>query len=86
MDARRMSYWWTRLDQVRNEALKRKIYIGGDLIGKVQERQLIWFGHVNRMEDENKSWNRFHHEKEDRVTRRCWRIEVDEGVEGTSGR
>jgi hypothetical protein len=41
----------TRLQQIRNELIRRKLGQEDTLCDKIQRRRLKWFGHVTRMND-----------------------------------
>lgn len=44
----------TRMDRIRNGKIRRRMELNGDILEEIQKKQLIWFGHVNRMPKENK--------------------------------
>ena len=44
----------SRMDRVRNEEVHRRAGIEMELDSRADQRVLRWFGHVERMEDENR--------------------------------
>ena len=42
----------TRMDRVRNEEVRRQVGVPKELSGRADERLLMWFGHMERMNDE----------------------------------
>jgi hypothetical protein len=41
----------SRMDKIRNEAIKTKMGIKKNIVQEIEEQQLRWYGHVKRMED-----------------------------------
>jgi hypothetical protein len=39
------------MDKIRNEAIRTKMGIKKNIVQKIEEQQLGWYGHVKRMED-----------------------------------
>lgn len=52
MDAIRRSLRISRREHIRNEDIKNRMGIEGTIMKDIERRQLIWYGHVNRMNDE----------------------------------
>lgn len=52
MDAIRRSSRISRRDRVRNEVVRQNMGLHQTIIDEVEQRQLIWYGHVQRMTDE----------------------------------
>ncbi|CAH0395288.1 unnamed protein product [Bemisia tabaci] len=52
MDFWRRSAGISRRDRVRNERVRQIMGVENDIIFDVMTRQLVWYGHVNRMTDE----------------------------------
>ena len=50
LDALKSSCGILRSDRIKNEVMKRKMKICETVEGKIQRRQLIWYGHVRRTE------------------------------------
>ena len=46
----RFSLGKTRLDRIENAVIRGKVKVG-ELVGKIRESRLRWFGHVERRED-----------------------------------
>ena len=46
MDALRRSLGISRRDRIRNETIKQRMGIEGDVIQEVNIKQLTWYGHV----------------------------------------
>jgi hypothetical protein len=51
MNFMRRSCRVSRLQRITNEEIKRRINKGKNVIEKMEERRLKWYGHVRRMED-----------------------------------
>lgn len=52
MDFWRRSAGKSRLDKVRNDEIRRIMEIRSSIVEEIERKQLIWFGHVNRMPEE----------------------------------
>lgn len=52
MDAIKRSLGVSRMDWMRNEDLKERMRVKKTVIEDIEERQLIWYGHVQRLPDE----------------------------------
>ena len=39
------------MDRVRNEEVRRRAGIESELVSRADQRELIWFGHVERMDE-----------------------------------
>jgi hypothetical protein len=51
MDYLRRSARISRMDKIRNEAIRTKMGIKKNIVQEIEEQQLRWSGHVKRMED-----------------------------------
>lgn len=51
MDAYRRTLGISRRDRVRNEEIQQRIGIEGSLATDIERQQLMWYGHVQRMDD-----------------------------------
>ena len=51
----RFSLGKTRLDRIENAVIRGKVKVG-ELVGKIRESRLRWFGHVERREDSYVGW------------------------------
>jgi hypothetical protein len=51
MDYLRRSARISRLDKIRNEAIRTKMGIKKNIVQETEEQQLRWSGHVKRMKD-----------------------------------
>jgi hypothetical protein len=51
IDYLRRSERISRLDKIRNEAIRTKMGIKKNIAQEIEEQQLRWYGHVKRMED-----------------------------------
>lgn len=51
MDAMRRSLRISRMDKIRNENIKQKMGIEGTIVQDIEQKQLIWYGHINLMDD-----------------------------------
>jgi hypothetical protein len=51
MDYLRRSARISRMDKIRNEAIRTKMGIKKNIVQETEEQQLRWYGHVKRMED-----------------------------------
>ena len=84
MDVLRRSCRKTRLDRVRNEDIRREMEVEGDILDEVQRKQLVWFGHINRMEEgrlprQVMNWVPPWRKKRGRP-RRSWRMGIEEAM------
>ncbi|XP_030753973.1 uncharacterized protein LOC115880819 [Sitophilus oryzae] len=52
MDFWRRSARISRLDRIRNERIREKMKVEGNIVRDIQEKQLQWYGHVQRMADD----------------------------------
>ena len=52
MDFFRRSCRRSKLDRVRNETIRAEMNIDRTIIDEIERRQLTWFGHVKRLEDD----------------------------------
>lgn len=52
MDAFRRTLGVSRRDRVPNEEIRQRIGIEGSLTTDIEQKQLIWYGHVQRMNDD----------------------------------
>jgi NADPH-dependent glutamate synthase beta subunit-like oxidoreductase len=43
----------SRMDKIRNEAIRTKMGTKRNIVQETEEQQLRWYGHVKRMEDGN---------------------------------
>ncbi|KAK4871484.1 hypothetical protein RN001_015608 [Aquatica leii] len=55
--ATEMQYWrkscgLVRTDRIRNIDIRKKLEVERNIIEEVEKKQLIWYGHVQKMEDE----------------------------------
>ena len=51
MDALRRSLKISRRDRIKNKVIKTKIKISETVEEEIQRKQLIWYGHVRKMEE-----------------------------------
>ncbi|XP_044760299.1 uncharacterized protein LOC123317755 [Coccinella septempunctata] len=51
MDAMRRSLRISRRERIRNETVKEMMGIEGTLMDDIEKRQLIWYGHIQRMSE-----------------------------------
>lgn len=51
MDAFRRSLRVSRRDKIRNDDIRQRIGIDGSLTTDIERQQLIWYGHVQRMDE-----------------------------------
>jgi hypothetical protein len=51
MDYLRRSARISRMDKIRNEAIRTKMGTKKNIVQEIEEQQLRWYGHVKRMED-----------------------------------
>jgi hypothetical protein len=51
MDYLRRSARISRMDKIRNEAIRTKMGTKKNIMQEIEEQQLRWYGHVKRMED-----------------------------------
>lgn len=51
MDAMRRLLKISRMDKIRNENIKQKMGIEGTIVQDIEQKQLTWYGHINRMDD-----------------------------------
>lgn len=49
MDALRRAARISRRDRIRNEEVKRRMGIEGTIIQDIEQKQLVWYGHIKRM-------------------------------------
>ena len=49
MDALRRAARTSRLERIRNETIKEEMGVQKTIIDCIEEKQLIWYGHVQRM-------------------------------------
>lgn len=54
MDAIRRSTRMSRRDRIRNEEIKQRMGVEGTIIDDIERKQLVWYGHVQRMDDNTK--------------------------------
>lgn len=52
MDFWRRSARVSRLDHIRNERIREMMNVETDMVQQIQHKQLQWYGHVERMQDE----------------------------------
>jgi hypothetical protein len=52
MDFLRRNCGISRLDHVRNDRIKEIMDLDKTIIDRVEERQLVWYGHLQRMSEE----------------------------------
>lgn len=57
LQAAEMEYWrrscgLTKLDKVRNEEIRRRAEVDIDVTETIEVKQLAWYGHLNRMQEE----------------------------------
>jgi hypothetical protein len=52
MDFLRRSCGISRLDHIRNDRIKEIMDLDKTIIDRVEEKQLIWYGHLQRMSEE----------------------------------
>ena len=50
MDALRRSARISTLDRKTNEYIRKKINVQDTILGEITRKQLIWYGHVERMD------------------------------------
>lgn len=88
--ATEMEFWrrscrLTRLDRIRNDEIKRRMGVEKDVLEYIEEKRLLWYGHVRRA-SENRwiakvtDWSPIGRRKRGRP-RRSWRNEVDDAME-----
>lgn len=85
-----MQYWRrccgvTIMDRITNEEIRRRMDIEKDAIHYIEEKRLIWYGHVRRMGRDRwigkiTDWSPIGRRRRGRP-RRSWRDEVDEAME-----
>ena len=51
MDALRRSCGVSRKDRIKNDVIKKEMKVGETVEEEIQRRQLIWYGHVKRMDE-----------------------------------
>jgi hypothetical protein len=51
MDYLRRSARISRMDKIRNEAIRTKMGIKKNIVQEIEKQQLRWYDHVKRMED-----------------------------------
>ncbi|XP_030768200.1 uncharacterized protein LOC115891781 [Sitophilus oryzae] len=51
MDFRRRSAGKSRKDKIPNETIRRQMGLKHDIVYDIRTQQLIWYGHVKRMEE-----------------------------------
>jgi len=49
MDAIRRSMRLSRRERIRNEEIKRRMGVEGLIMDDIKRKQLVWYGHVQRM-------------------------------------
>ncbi|KAF2881456.1 hypothetical protein ILUMI_24742 [Ignelater luminosus] len=52
MDAMRRLLRISRRDRMRNEMVRERVGIEGTITNDIERKQLIWYGHVQRMEEQ----------------------------------
>ena len=52
MDAIRRAMRISRRDKIRNEDIRQQMGIEGTIVNDIEQKQLIWYGHVQRMHNE----------------------------------
>ncbi|CAG9839790.1 unnamed protein product [Diabrotica balteata] len=52
MDFWRRSARKSRLDRIQNDHIRNIMGVKSTIIDEIQRRQLIWYGHVERMDDD----------------------------------
>ena len=50
MDALRRSAWISKLDRKTNEYIREKMDAPDTVLDEITRKQLIWYGHVERMD------------------------------------
>ena len=50
MDALRRSAWFSKLDRKTNEHIRGKMDAQDTILDEITRKQLIWYGHVERMD------------------------------------
>lgn len=51
MDAFRRTLGISRMDRIRNEEIRLRMGIEGTIINDIESKQLVWYGHVRRMDE-----------------------------------
>ena len=74
----------TRADRITNEETKRRMETERRVIDYIEEKRLVWYGHVrraqNRLINKVTEWSPLGRRKRGRP-RRSWRDEVDESMQ-----
>ena len=52
MDALRRSFRISRKDRIRNVTIRQQIGLEETIIQEIEQNQLTWYGHVQRMAEE----------------------------------
>ena len=84
MDFLRRSCRLRRVDRVRNETIRNRMGMERDIVDEVQRKQLVWYGHTCRMDEERTpnrvlQWTPPEKRKRGRP-RRCWMDDVNEAM------
>lgn len=87
--ATEMEFWRrcnrvTRADRIRNEDIRRRMSVEQDIITYIEEKRLIWYGHVRRAPPDRwitrvTDWSPLGRRKRGRP-RRSFRDEVDQAM------
>ena len=79
MDFLRRSARCSRLEKIRNNVIREKMSIKNSVLNCIRYKELNWYGHVQRMDQERfprRIWNGARlvdYEREDLEIRVCWR-------------
>lgn len=84
MDFWRRSLGVSRLQRKRNSDIRIEMGIEKDILEEIERRQLVWFGHVNRLDDNRwpkriLKWTPPQHRKRGRP-KRSWRDEINDAM------
>lgn len=85
MDFWRRSCRYTRLDHIRNERIREIMGVEGTILDTIEYKQLMWYGHLQRMNDDRWpkkiwQWNPPERKKRGRPPR-SWKTDVKEAME-----
>ena len=89
-----MEFWrrfcgLTRTDHIPNEEIRRRMGVETDVLKHIEEKRLLWYGHVRRAQDgwtkRVTDWSPMGKRRRGRP-RRSWRDEVDEAMLKRGGR
>ena len=80
MDYLRRSCRLRRVDRVRNETIRNMMGVERDIVDKVQRKQLVWYGHTCRMDEERIPNRVLQWTPPEKRRRRCWMDDVNQAM------